>query len=81
MRPNWSRLLPRKLTIPGVMKLKTLADVRAFIGHVPKARRELDTWRHVISKIEEAARGGDVAHAAVALRMVLSLENVPCRAG
>jgi hypothetical protein len=28
---------PRPLTIPTVMDLKTLADVRALIGHLPKA--------------------------------------------
>ena len=80
-RPDWSRALPRKLTIPGVMTLRTLGDMRKFIGHVPKARRELDTWQHVIGKLEEAAAGGDVARASIALRIVLSLENVPCRVG
>ena len=49
------------------MTLRTLADVCKFIRHVPKAWRELDTWQHVIGKLEEAARGGDVAHASVAL--------------
>ena len=38
-RLNWSRSLPRTLTIPGVMKLKTLADVRALIGHLPRSAR------------------------------------------
>jgi hypothetical protein len=27
-RPNWSRDLPRQIRIPGIMDLKTLADVR-----------------------------------------------------
>jgi hypothetical protein len=31
--------LPRPLKIPGVMDLKTLADVRTLIGHLPKAFR------------------------------------------
>jgi hypothetical protein len=63
------------------MTLKTLADVRKFIGHVPKARRELETWQHVTSEIDAAARGGDVKSAAIALHMVLQLEHVPCRVG
>lgn len=78
-RPDWSRRLPRPLTIPTVMKLKTLADVRELVRHVPKARRDLSTWQHVIAAIDEAAAGGDVTSASVALQMVLQLENVPCR--
>ena len=31
-RPDWSRPLPRPLTIPTVMKLSTLADVRTWKG-------------------------------------------------
>jgi hypothetical protein len=38
-RPNWSRPLPRPLTIPTVMDLVTLADVRTLLGHLPKETR------------------------------------------
>jgi hypothetical protein len=37
-RPNWPQPLRRPLTIPGIMKLKTLGDVRKLLGHIPKAR-------------------------------------------
>lgn len=77
-RPNWSRPLPRPLKIPDIMTLRTLADARSLLGHVPAERRRLDTWRHVAKCIDDAARGGDIAGAVVALQMVLSLERVPC---
>ncbi len=60
------------------MKLKTLADVRTLIGHVPKERRALATWRHVEKYLAAAAAGGDVRDAAIALRLVLMMEGVPC---
>jgi hypothetical protein len=78
-RPNWQHPLPQTLIIPGVMKLKTLADVRTLIGHVPKERRALDTWRHVEKCLNAAATGGDIKDATIALRLVLTLEGVPCR--
>jgi len=56
-RPNWSRPLPRPLKIPSVMTLKTLADVRELVGHLPGECRERDTWRHVAACLSAAARG------------------------
>jgi hypothetical protein len=47
--PNWSTPLPRPITIPQVMTLKTLADVRRLIGHIPKKRRELSTWQRKVN--------------------------------
>jgi hypothetical protein len=40
------RALYRPRIIPGVMTIKTLADVSKLISHIPKDRRELSTWRH-----------------------------------
>ena len=77
-RPNWSRPLPRPLKIPDIMTLRTLADARTLLSHVPAQRRHLDTWRHVAKCLNDAARGGDIAGAVIALRMVLMLEHVPC---
>ena len=77
-RPDWSRPLPQPLKIPDIMTLRTPADARTLLSHVPAERRHLDTWRHVAKCLNDAARGGDIAGALVALQMVLSLERVPC---
>jgi hypothetical protein len=75
-RPNWSRPLPRPLTIPTVMDLFTLADVRTLIGHLPKQSREKETWQHVAADLKKAAGGGDTAQVSIALQMVLMFERV-----
>jgi hypothetical protein len=77
-RPNWSRPLPRPLKIPDIMTLRTLADARTLLSHVPAERRQFNTWRHVAKCVDDAAHGGDIASAVVALQMVLMLEHVPC---
>jgi hypothetical protein len=78
-RPNWSRPLPRPLTIPTIMDLVTLADVRTLLGHLPKETRAKSTWQHVAAELDKAAAGADPADVSVALRLVLMLENVECR--
>jgi hypothetical protein len=78
-RSDWSRRLPRALVIPSVMKLRTLADVRALIGHLPAASRDKATWRYVADRLAAAARGADPLDVAVPLQMVLSMEGVECR--
>ena len=75
---DWSRKLPRPLKIPSVMTLHARADVRALLGHVPAERRRVDRWRHVAKCLNEAARGGGIEDAVIALRLVFMLENVPC---
>jgi hypothetical protein len=54
-RLNWSRQLPRPLSIPGVMRLRTLADIRRLIDHLPADCRDRDTWRHVADRLHHAA--------------------------
>ena len=77
-RPNWLRSLPRPLKIPSVTTLKTLADVRTLMQHLPDGHRERSTWRHVAKRLVAAADGGDINDVVVALRLVLHLEQVPC---
>ena len=79
-RPDWSRLLPRPLVIPTVLRLTTLADVRALIErHLPSDRRDVPAWRYVRQKLHEAASGGEAMDVAVALQIALHLEGVECR--
>jgi hypothetical protein len=56
-RPDWSRSFPRPLVIPTVMRLKTLADVRKLMGHLPAATRAKSTWQHVAKCLDEAPTG------------------------
>ena len=78
-RPDWSRPLPRPLTIPTVM-LSTLADVRDLVDkHLPKQYRRKPGWRHVSNEIAKAAQGEkDLLEICVSLRLVLALEAVEC---
>jgi hypothetical protein len=76
--PDWSLELPQPLKIPQVMTLRTLADVRSLINYLPAEYRQRNTWRVMAKRLEEAAQSGNVGEAAIALRIVLMLEKVPC---
>jgi hypothetical protein len=77
---NWSRRLPRPLTIPTVMELTTLADVRDLVEkHLPAPYRHRPTWRHVSTQIAEAAQGEkDLLGNLRIASLVLALEGVEC---
>jgi hypothetical protein len=61
------------------MTLKTLADVRELMRHLPADRRDKRTWRHVTAELDRAAAGADPAEVAIAVRLVLMLEGVECQ--
>jgi hypothetical protein len=75
-RPDWSTPLPRPIKIPQVITLKTLADVRKLLGHIPK-ERQLSTWQHVEATLQACAAGGDPVNVSFALQIVLQAERVP----
>jgi len=76
---NWSKPLPKTIVIPSVMTLRTLADVRELMRHLPEDRRARPTWRHVAAQLNEAVGSGDTEDVAIALRLALMLEGVECR--
>ena len=78
---NWRRPLPRPIVIPRIMTLETLEDVRALVHrHLPAEYRSKQTWQRVASVTSAAARGELPAEeVAVALKLVLSMEGIPCQ--
>ena len=80
-RPDWSRSLPRPLTIPDVLTLETLLTFRALIEkHLPAEYRSKFTWRQLAGLVRRAAEGQqDIDEVSTALRIVLQLEGVKCR--
>jgi hypothetical protein len=80
-RLSWSTPLPRPITIPDVISLKTLADVRKLLAHIPKSRRQLSSWQHVEKTLQACAAGDDAANISVALQLVLQAERVPYQVG
>lgn len=67
------------VTIPEVMTLRTLADVRELLGRLPELCRYKSTWEHVADRLTEAASNGDTQSVAEPLKMVLSMEGVEHR--
>ena len=79
-RPDRSRPLPQPMIIPDLMTLRTLADVRALLSHLPKEYRARETWRHVAETLDAAAAGEfEPVEVTVALKLVLSLEGITSR--
>ena len=70
------RPLPRALVIPELMTLRTLADVRKLLGHLPQAHRAKPTWRYVADRLDDAARDADVIDLVVPLRMAMTMEGI-----
>ena len=77
-RRNWLQSLPSPLVIPDVAVLRTLADARSLMRHLPADRRDRSTGRYVATELERAANGAAVGEAVIALRLVLMLEGVEC---
>ena len=79
-RPDWSRPLPQPMVIPDLITLRTLADVRALLSHLPKEYRAKETWRRVAETLDAAAAGEfEPVEVTVALNLVLSLEGITSR--
>jgi hypothetical protein len=76
--PNWQPL-PRPITIPQVIKVATLDDVRRLIDkHLPAEYRSKFAWRKLAALLRRAAQGKDeAAEVSTALQIILKIERVP----
>jgi hypothetical protein len=72
----WQRVFEPPRTLGGSLHLKLRGPDAAFTGRTPELAAP---GRYVARQVEKAAAGGDVADAAVALRLALMLEKVECR--
>jgi hypothetical protein len=61
------------------MALKTLADMRMLLRHLPDRHRNRSTWQHVAQRLDTAVRGHDVSDADAALRLALMLDRAECQ--
>jgi hypothetical protein len=61
------------------MTLRTLADVRTLLSHLPKKTRAKDTWQVVATALKEAAAAADPTDVTVARQLVPMLEKVTFR--
>jgi hypothetical protein len=60
--------LPRAIDIPRHMKVRTLADVRAFLLLLKDEQQAFVTWQHVAGTLLQATKDGSTADVSVALR-------------
>jgi hypothetical protein len=60
------------------MTLKTLADVRMLMQHLPDGHRQRSTWRDVAKQLAAAADGGDINDVVVPL-LHIYFEDEPGR--
>ena len=65
-------------TVPGGDTIRC-SPPSSVTRHLPEDRRARSTWRYVAQQLAEAAAGADTVDVAIALRLVLMLENVECR--
>jgi hypothetical protein len=66
---NWSRQLPHKILIAGVIKLSTLADLRELLGrYLPSEFKDKPTSRNVVDELKKATSGTDTKSFADASR-------------
>jgi hypothetical protein len=78
---EWSQPLPRPITIPDVMKLATLGDVRVLVEkHLPPEYRAKFGWQQLTGMLRRTAEGKeDAAEFSTALQIVLKIEGVEYR--
>jgi hypothetical protein len=74
---GWSRQLPSPISIPGLMTIKTLADVRKLLVRLPDETRQEPSWQHLEKCLQEAVVSGDAQHVFEPLMILLRIEGVP----
>lgn len=68
---SWRTALKHEVRTRDGKKLRTLADVRAYVLKLPKGRSERQYWQHMAALLLEACETGKTADATRQLKLAL----------
>jgi hypothetical protein len=73
--PGWSRPLAEPIDVGQRRKLRTLADVRAYLLKIPEERQTNVHWQNITRQIRDAAQSGEMIDLTIEFALARMMRN------